>query len=322
MTDPFRPKSFEEVVGQERAKRMLQVLCKSAIKRDKPVEHTILLGSPGLGKSTMSKLIAQERGVGLIETIGSAVAAPEDLTRLLLRLKPNWVLAIDEVHRMSPAVEEHLYPALEDLKVASAGGGGPSSAFMKSLGIAASAEQTTMVDVAPFTLIACSTLSGMISAPLRSRCQVVQLVPYTTDELRRIVENAAGRAGFAIGAEAAEEIARRSRSAGRNAVQNLRWLIEFCSAEEVSPSLSVVEAAFELRQIDRHGLTVLDHQYLEILRASRGPVGLQTVAVRLGESEDTLERTVEPYLLQRGYIERTAKGRVLGPAAGEALGAA
>jgi Holliday junction DNA helicase RuvB len=300
---------------------MLQVLCKSAIKRDKPIEHTILLASPGMGKTTMAKLLAKERGVGLIETIGSALATPDDLTRLLLRLKTNWVLAIDEAHRMPPAVEEQLYPALEDLRVASASGG-QSSAFMRSLGIAPAQEQATMVDVAPFTLVLCSTLSGMISAPLRSRCQVIQLLPYTTAELRQIVLNACGRVGFEITVEAAEEVARRSRSAGRNAIQNLKWLIEFCTAEDASPSPSVVEAAFDLRQIDRLGLTTLDHEYLAILRGSRGPVGLQTVAVRLGESEDTLERTVEPYLLQKGFVERTAKGRILGPAAGEAMKAA
>ena len=319
----WRPDSLSDMIGQDRARKTLQVLLKSSIKQDKPIDHTILLGGPGLGKTSMSQLLAKERGVDLISTIGSAITNPDELARLLLRLKPNSILAIDEIHRLPPAVEEQLYPALEDLKVASAqSSGGRPSAFMQSLGISPSQKETTMVDVAPFTLIACSTLSGMISAPLRSRCQLVQLVPYTTKELSRIILRAAERVGFGINVESAEEVARRSRSAGRNAIQNLKWLIEFCIAEEVPPSLSVVGAAFELRQIDRHGLGVLDHQVLEILRSSNGAVGLSTIAVRLGESEDTLQRTLEPYLLQKGYIERTAKGRILGPAASEVTGAA
>jgi len=267
----------------------------------------------------MARLLAQERGSRLHETIGSAVTTGEELARLLLRLKPNDILFIDEIHRMPPAVEEQLYPAMEDFKVASLPGGGQPTSFMKSLGIAPRPAGNTMQDIAPFCLVAASTLSGMISAPLRSRAQIVQLLAYTTDELREIILNAASRAGFDLGTDAAEEVARRSRSAGRNAVQNLRWLIEYCTAEEVPPSMPVVEAAFELRQIDRHGLTVLDHELLRILRSNNGAVGLSTIAVRLGESEDTLQRTVEPYLLQRGYVERTARGRVLGPCASEVL---
>lgn len=318
MNDACRPSSFDQVVGQARAKRLLLILCRSAAKRGGPMVHTIMTGSAGLGKTTFARLAAEECGVPICETIGSNLQSPEQLASILLGLTPGQILFIDEIHRIPPAVEEQLYPALEDFKVATVTGGG-SSGLMKSLGIAQKETKVAMADIAPFTLLGASTLSGMISAPLRSRCQLVQLVPYEVGELQRIILNAAGRMGFHIGEEAAMEVARRSRAAARHSIQNLRWLVEFCSAEGVEPTPSIVEQAFDLKQTDRWGLTALDHQILDILRAARGPVGLSTIAVRVGESEDTLERAIEPYLLQKDYVEKTPKGRVLGQAASEIL---
>jgi Holliday junction DNA helicase RuvB len=321
MSDPYRLQSLDEVVGQDRAKRLMRVLCQAARKRGGPMVHAIMVGSAGLGKTTFARLAAAECGVPICETIGSNLQSPEQLASILLGLQPRQILFIDEIHRIPPAVEEQLYPAIEDFKVATVTGGG-GSGLMRSLGITQPTARAAMVDVAPFTLLGASTLSGMISAPLRSRCQIVQLVPYEVGELRQIISNAARRMGFPIGDDAAMEVARRSRSAARNAVQSLRWLFEYCSAEGTEPTMAVVEAAFDLKQVDRHGLTALDHQILAILRSSRGPVGLSTIAVRVGESEDTLERVVEPYLLQQGYLDKTHKGRVLGPAAHDVAGEA
>lgn len=319
MGDAFRPTSFAQVVGQDRAKRLLSILASSATKRGSPMVHALMTGSAGLGKTTLARLAAEACGVPICETIGSNLQSPEQLASILLSLKPRQVLFIDEIHRIPPAVEEQLFPALEDFKVATVTGGGSSSPLMKSLGIAQKETRLEMVDVPPFTLLGASTLSGMISAPLRSRCQMVPLVPYSVDELRQIVSNAASRMGFHLSDDGAMEVARRSRSAARHAIQALKFLIEYCTAEGVEPTLEVIDAAFDLKQTDRWGLTAIDHQILQILRSSRGPVGLSTIAVRVGESEDTLERAIEPYLLQQGYVEKTPKGRILGESASTVL---
>ena len=268
-----RPESLEEFVGQPKARRILQILCRSAKKQGKACSHVLLSGPPGLGKTTLARIVAKTMGGRLIETVGSNIQGPDQMSRQLLSLKPMDILFVDEVHSLGLANEEVLYGAMEDFQAPAIEGGNDD--FMKALGVPRKPREAKLVQLPPFTLVAASTLTGLVSAPLRSRfMQVLTLEPYSQSDLERIVLNAAGKMEFDLPEAAAREIARRSRSTARVAICNLSWVMEYCVGTEVPASPKHVRGAFELKGIDEHGLTDLDHQYLSVLLGSKGPVGL------------------------------------------------
>ena len=316
----MRPTTLDEFVGQDRIRRILQILCRSAKAKGTAVSHVLLSGPPGLGKTSLARILAREMGSRLIETVGSNVQGPEHLCRQLLSLRPMDILFIDEIHSLGLANEEVLYGAMEDFQVSAVETGGND--FMKALGVSRKPPEAKLVQLPPFTLAAASTLTGLVSAPLRSRfMQVLTLEPYSQSDLERIALNAAARMEFKLPKAAATEVARRSRATARVAVCNLSWIVEYCTGLDVPATAKHVREAFELKGIDRHGLNELDRQYLGLLLKSRSPMGLNTIAVALNESADTLERSVEPFLIQRGLVRRESRGRLAGAAARKALDA-
>jgi Holliday junction DNA helicase RuvB len=311
MSDACRPDSFEGFVGQEKPKRVLQILCESAKRKNACVPHVLLSGPPGLGKTTLARIVAQEMGSRLVEVVASNLQATEQMARHLTRLKPRDVLFIDEIHGLPRGVEEVLYAALEDGRIPVIQNGYDD--MMKLLGIGGGKSQptTTMVQLPPFTCIGATTLSGLVSDPLRSRfVQVLQLEPYSDQELQTIVMNAAASMKFDVSPVVALEIAMRSRATARTAIGNLRWFAEFCEGTGVAPELAAVGDAFELKEVDANGLTKLDRVYLAILVEAGVPLGVSTLAASVGENEDSLLQAVEPFLLRKGFIRKTARGRV------------
>lgn len=305
-----RPASFDEYVGQDQAKAILRILCKSAQKKGTAIPHVMMSGRPGLGKTTLCRILAAEMGSNLIELVASNLQDPQQLTSQLVSLKERDILFIDEIHSLPRAVEELLYQAMEDHRITLV----VESDFndlMKSLGMSAKQTRTITMDLPPFTLIAATTLAGMVSAPLRSRfVQFLNLEPYSISDLQRIVLNAAGKMKFRISKAVAGEIAKRSRSTARIAIGHLHWLMEYCTASDSTATLQTVSDAFSLKGIDESGLTKLDLDYLSLLVAAKNPVGLSSLAASLGESERTLTESIEPYLMQECYIRRASRGRV------------
>lgn len=307
----IRPESFGEFVGQEQPKRVLEILASAAKKRAAAAGHTLIIGAPGLGKTTLARLLARIMNSRLIEVVGPNLTEPRQIQAQLASLRANDVLFLDECHAMPRVVEECLYGPMEDGVLNWV----PQTDFnsmMRSLGIGSTAkEQVKTMKLPPFTLVGATTLPGLMSPPLRSRfVQSLVLEPYTVDELEHIVVNTARKLGFGVTKPVAGEIARRSRNTARIAVGHLVWFRDYCLATGAEPTVSAVREAFTLKNVDESGLGKVERQYLDVLVNAQVPVGLSTLSASLGENVATLTESVEPYLLREGYIRRTARGRV------------
>jgi len=307
----LRPKQLEEYVGQAKAREQLEIFIGAARKRGEALDHVLLFGPPGLGKTTLSHIIAAELGVNLRQTSGPVLEKPKDLAALLTNLEANDVLFIDEIHRLSPVVEEILYPALEDYQIDIMIGEGPAARSIK-------------LDLQPFTLVGATTRAGMLTNPLRDRFGIVaRLEFYTPEELARIVTRSAGLLNVPTDAEGAFEIARRSRGTPRIANRLLRRVRDFADVKgEGRITQAIAHAALALLDVDPEGFDVMDRKLLEavIHRFDGGPVGLDNIAASIGEEAGTIEDVIEPYLIQQGFLQRTPRGRVATLAAYRHLG--
>ena len=309
--NPIRPQTLDQYVGQQTAKKILGVLIAAAKKRNEPVPHLLMSGPAGLGKTTLSRIVANEMGGRLIEVLASAVKSPAEIAERLMGLRERDILFIDEIHALGRACEEQLYSAMEDGTVAMSQRN--YDQLMKQIGIRTSGGDSKSMHRLPrFTLIGASTMIGKCSAPLRSRfAQVLELEPYTIEELQMIVTTTARKLQFDLPQDVAREIAVRSRSTARVAVGHVTWYQAYILADGEVPTMEALHAAFRLKGIDSSGLTRSDRQYLACLAESEEPLGLDTVAATLAESTETLEQGIEPFLLRQGMIQRTARGRVV-----------
>lgn len=307
----LRPKGLAEYVGQAKTREQLEIFIGAARKRGEALDHVLLFGPPGLGKTTLSHIIANELGVNLRSTSGPVLEKPKDLAALLTNLERNDVLFIDEIHRLSPVVEEILYPALEDYQIDIMIGEGPAARSIK-------------LDLQPFTLVGATTRAGMLTNPLRDRFGIVaRLEFYTPEELTRIVHRSAGLLNAPIDAEGASEIARRSRGTPRIANRLLRRVRDYAEVKGTGRiDRAIAEKALAMLDVDPQGFDVMDRKLLEavIHRFDGGPVGLDNVAASIGEERDTIEDVIEPYLIQQGYLQRTPRGRIATMAAYRHLG--
>ena len=309
----LRPKLFDEYVGQTKVREQLEIFIGAAKKRSEALDHVLLFGPPGLGKTTLSHIIAHELGVNMRQTSGPVLEKPKDLAALLTNLEKNDVLFIDEIHRLSPVVEEILYPALEDYQIDIMIGEGPAARSIK-------------LDLQPFTLVGATTRAGMLTNPLRDRFGIVaRLEFYTPVELARIVRRSAGLLNVPTDEEGGFEIARRSRGTPRIANRLLRRVRDFADVKGKGEiTLDIANKALAMLDVDPQGLDVMDRKLLEcvIHRFDGGPVGLDNIAASIGEERDTIEDVIEPYLIQQGYLQRTPRGRIATLAAYRHLGVA
>jgi holliday junction DNA helicase RuvB len=298
----LRPRHLGEFVGQERLKAQLEVALTAAITRGEALDHVLLVGPPGLGKTSLAYIVREELGVGIRTVAGPAIERKGDLAAILTSLEARDVLFIDEIHRLNPAAEEILYPALEDFRLDIVIGQGPAA-------------RTLTLDLPPFTLIGATTRTGLLTTPLRDRFGMTfRLAYYETPELAAIVIRAARILGVAISPEAADEIACRSRGTPRVANRILRRVRDFAEVRHAGEiTIGVTAEALELLEVDEEGLERTDRELLEAIvhKFGGGPVGLSTLAVALGEEPDTIEDVYEPYLLKLGFIQRTPRGRVV-----------
>ncbi|KFL46528.1 Holliday junction resolvasome helicase subunit [Sphingobium sp. ba1] len=298
----LRPKSLDEFIGQEAARGNLRVFIEAAKARGEALDHVLFFGPPGLGKTTLAQIVAKEMGVGFRATSGPVIAKSGDLAALLTNLDEGDVLFVDEIHRLNPAVEEVLYPAMEDRALDLMIGEGPSA-------------RSVRIDLPPFTLVGATTRQGLLTTPLRDRFGIpVRLQFYTVDELELVVRRAARLLDLAITPDGAMEIARRSRGTPRIAGRLLRRVRDFANVAGVAAvDAKVADASLRRLEVDELGLDLMDRRYLmmiaDIYRG--GPVGVETLAAGLSEARDTIEEVIEPYLIQLGLIARTARGRCL-----------
>ncbi len=296
----LRPLRFEDFSGQTKVVDNLQVFVEAAKYRGEPLDHTLLHGPPGLGKTTLSNIIANELGVGFKLTSGPVLDKPGDLAGILTSLEPNDVLFIDEIHRLSPVVEEYLYSAMEDYRIDIMIDKGPSA-------------RSIQLDLAPFTLVGATTRSGLLTAPLRARFGInLHLEYYDAGTLRRIIERSAGILGLAIDSKAAAEIASRSRGTPRIANALLRRVRDFAQVKGNGRiDLAIARFALEALNIDRYGLDEIDNKILLTIidKFKGGPVGINTIATAIGEDGGTIEEVYEPFLIKEGFIKRTPRGR-------------
>ena len=309
----LRPKLLQEYVGQAKTREQLEIFIGAARKCGEAMDHVLLFGPPGLGKTTLSHIIAHELGVNLRQTSGPVLEKPKDLAALLTNLEKNDVLFIDEIHRLSPVVEEILYPALEDYQIDIMIGEGPAARSIK-------------LDLQPFTLVGATTRAGMLTNPLRDRFGIVaRLEFYTAEELARIVKRSAGLLKAPMDESGGVEIAKRSRGTPRIANRLLRRVRDYAEMKGTGKiTQDIAELALKMLDVDPQGFDVMDRKLLEavILRFDGGPVGLDNIAASIGEERDTIEDVIEPYLIQQGYLQRTPRGRVATLAAFRHLGVA
>lgn len=307
----LRPQRLTDYLGQSAVKENLQIFVRAALERHEPLDHVLLSGPPGLGKSTLARIIANELGSRIHTTSGPILERPADLAAILTSLERNDVLFIDEIHRMRAVVEEILYPALEDFELDILIGHGPDA-------------RSVRIGVMPFTLVGATTRTGLLSSPLRARFGVTaHLDFYDLDELAAIVTRAAAIYAIPIDASGAREIARRSRGTPRSANRLLRRVRDFAQVKARNTiDAEIADEALGRLGVDRLGLDTLDRRYLDAVGVKflGGPVGLATIAAALGETEDTLEEVVEPFLVQLGFIDRTPRGRVMTARAAAHLG--
>ena len=298
----LRPQRLSEFVGQSKAKQNLSVFIEAAKARKEALDHVLFAGPPGLGKTTLAGIMARELGVNFRATSGPVIAKPGDLAALLTNLEDRDVLFIDEIHRLSPIVEEVLYPAMEDYKLDLIIGEGPAA-------------RSVQIDLARFTLIGATTRTGLLTSPLRDRFGIpIRLDFYSDDELLDIVQRGSRILQMPITPDGAMEIAKRSRGTPRIAGRLLRRVRDFASVDRITKvDRAAADKALRMLDVDHAGLDALDHRYLKCiaLNFGGGPVGIDTIAASLSEGRDAIEDVVEPYLLQMGFLNRTPRGRLL-----------
>ncbi len=298
----IRPLQLGEFIGQQQAQENLKVFIAAAKQRGEALDHVLFVGPPGLGKTTLSQIISRELGVNFKATSGPVISKAGDLAALLTNLEDRDVLFIDEIHRLSPAVEEILYPAMEDFQLDLIIGEGPAA-------------RSVRIDLAKFTLVGATTRAGLLTTPLRDRFGIpIRLNFYTVEELEQIVKRAARVMGIGIGPDGANEIAKRSRGTPRIAGRLLRRVRDFAIVGgEPSISRKLADSSLTLLDVDAIGLDIMDRRYLMSIaeKFSGGPVGIETIAAALSEPRDAIEEIVEPFLIQLGFVQRTPRGRVL-----------
>lgn len=307
----LRPRSLQDYIGQHRAREQLEIFIAAARHREESLDHVLLFGPPGLGKTTLAHIVAHELGVQLRQTSGPVLERPGDLAALLTNLEKNDVLFIDEIHRLSPVVEEILYPALEDFQIDILIGEGPAARSVK-------------IDLQPFTLVGATTRAGMLTNPLRDRFGIVsRLEFYSADDLMQIVQRSAQLLNTTLTPDGAIEVARRARGTPRIANRLLRRIRDYAQVKsDGTITADIANAALTMLEVDPQGLDLMDRKLLEAIihKFDGGPVGVDSLSAALGEERDTIEDVIEPYLIQHGFLQRTSRGRIATQATWRHLG--